>query len=91
MLQGTLGGKHSSMLIDSGAAVSLIHSDMTKHCTGTKPFPSPQVKVTVANNSTLDITGAVEGVVHVGGIDYTHTFLVSPEPKWNIIIGCDFL
>ncbi len=30
VLQGTLGGKHSSMLIDSGVAVSLIRSDMTK-------------------------------------------------------------
>ncbi len=71
--------------------MSLIHSAMAKHYTGTKPFPSPQVKVTVANNSTLDITVAVKGVVHVGGIDCTHTFLVSPESKWNIIIGCDFL
>ncbi len=91
VLQDTLGGKHSFMLIDSGAALSLIHSDMTKHCTETKPCLFSIVKFIVANNLTLDITGAVEGVVHVGGIECTHTFLVSPEAKWNVIIGCDFL
>lgn len=90
VIQGALGGEHTSVLVDSGAAVSVIHSSFAKLGKDT-PSPIPLVNVTVANNSILRVTGWVEAKVRVGSLEAQHVFLVSPDTKWNVILGCDFL
>ncbi len=53
--------------------------------------PLPPIRVSVANNTPLRIEGAIDARIQVGGMDEVHTFLVAPDARWNVILGCDFL
>ncbi len=45
----------------------------------------------IANNKPIRIDGAIDARIQVGGIDEVHKFLVAPDARWNVILGCDFL
>ncbi len=49
------------------------------------------IRVSVANNKPLRIDGTIDARIQVGGIDEVHTFLVAPDARWNVILGCHFL
>ncbi len=91
MLQGRFGDRQVSMLFDTGAAVSKVHKSMVAQGDKMLGVLLPPIRVSVANNTPLRIDGVIEARIQVGGKDEVHTFLVAPDARWNIILGCDFL
>ncbi|VDD79972.1 unnamed protein product [Mesocestoides corti] len=51
----------------------------------------PTPLVLAANSSTLHIAGSVMARVMVDSIQARHSFLVSPDCQWNVILRYDFL
>ncbi len=69
VLQGRFGDRQVSMLVDTGAAVSIVHKSMVAHEDKILGVPLPPIRVSVANNTPLRIEGAVDARTQVGGID----------------------
>nr|VZI32539.1 unnamed protein product [Spirometra erinaceieuropaei] len=89
-ISGTVANKRVSILIDTGAAVSLIHGNLL-HGTNYIQSAFPQLQILTANNTTLQFSGSATVPVSIKDTTIRHCFLVSSELKWNVILGCDFL
>ncbi|BHF73911.1 hypothetical protein SprV_0401699500 [Sparganum proliferum] len=89
-ISGTVANKSVSILIDTGAAVSLIHGSLLQG-TNYNQSEFPQLQILTANNSILRLSGSATVPVSIKGKTIQHCFLVSSELKWNVILGCDFL
>uniref|UniRef100_A0A5K3FSQ2 Peptidase A2 domain-containing protein n=1 Tax=Mesocestoides corti TaxID=53468 RepID=A0A5K3FSQ2_MESCO len=89
-VQGYIESHKSTILIDTGAAVSIVNPKFPAVTNLPRLTPSTPV-VLAANNSTLNITGSVMARVKVGSIEAPHLFLISPDCRWNVILGYDFL
>nr|VZI49393.1 unnamed protein product [Spirometra erinaceieuropaei] len=89
-ISGTVASKRVSILIDTGAAVSLIHGSLL-HGTNYIQSEFPQLQILTTNNSTLQLSGYDTVPVSIKHTTIRHCFLVSSELKWNVILGCDFL
>ncbi|BHF70214.1 hypothetical protein SprV_0301326400 [Sparganum proliferum] len=90
IISGTVANKRVSILIGTGAAVSLIHGSIL-HGTNYIQSAFPQLQILTANNSTLQLSGSATVPVSIKDKTLQHCFLVSSELKWNVILGCDFL
>nr|VZH98725.1 unnamed protein product [Spirometra erinaceieuropaei] len=89
-ISGTVANRRVSILIDTGAAVSLIHRSLL-HGTNYIQSAFPQLQILTANSSTLQLSGSATVPVSIKDTTIRHCFLVSSELKWNVILGCDFL
>nr|VZI14049.1 unnamed protein product [Spirometra erinaceieuropaei] len=89
-ISGTVANRRVSILIDTGAAVSLIHGSLL-HGTNYIQSAFPQLQILTANSSTLQLSGSATVPVSIKDTTIRHCFLVSSELKWNVILGCDFL
>nr|VZI39357.1 unnamed protein product [Spirometra erinaceieuropaei] len=89
-ISGTVANKTLSILIDTGAAVSLIHISLIHGPNYNQPG-FPQLQILTANNSILQLSGSATVPVLIKDKTIRHRFLVSSELKWNVILDFDFL
>ncbi len=66
VLQGWFGNQQVSMLVDTGAAVSIVHKSMVAHGGKILGVPLPLIRVSVANNTPLRIDGTIDARIQVG-------------------------
>nr|VZI47230.1 unnamed protein product [Spirometra erinaceieuropaei] len=85
----SVANKRVSILVDTGAAVSLIHGSLL-HGTNYMQSAFPQLQILTANNSTLQLSGSATVPVSIKDTTIRPYFLVSSELQWNVILGCVF-
>ena len=78
-------------MIDTGAGISLVNSQFALQ--NSKPILSdiPNLTVIAANSSPISISGSVYLPISINHCEVFHHFVVSPDIKWSVIVGTDFL
>ncbi len=89
--QGTVNSRHTSLLIDTGAGISLINATFARKAKLQLQPHILNLTVLSANNSPIPIRGHAPVAISVGESVVEHTFLVTPSIKWNVIFGTDVL
>ncbi len=89
--QGTVNSRRTSLLIDTGAGISLINATFARKAKLQLQPHIPSITVLSANNSPIPIRGHASATISVGESVVEHTFLVTPSIKWNVILDTDFL
>lgn len=92
-VRGVVEGTEVSVLVDSGASVSLISSDFrmavpTLRC---RPLRKNYINSQAVNGQTLDTLGSVDVSFHLGQTSWWHTFHVLRESTQAVLLGLDFL
>ena len=82
------------MLVDSGAAVSLIHLQAYKLMPDTLKtaitLPGELETLTTANSSPMHIIGHATITIHLKNLQVTHHFIVVESLMTDVILGIDF-
>ena len=86
---GKVGNCPAKMLIDTGAAVTLVHQRLLNQNTYTlKPTGR---KVTGVTGSTLELLGEADIELSINGLVTTHNCLIAAAMDHDVIIGYDLL
>ena len=87
-------GKRLAALVDSGAAVSLIHLQAYKLMPDTLKtaitLPGKLETLTTANGSPMHIIGHATITLHLKNLRLTHHFIVVESLMTDVILGIDF-
>uniref|UniRef100_A0AAQ5WXK3 Peptidase A2 domain-containing protein n=1 Tax=Amphiprion ocellaris TaxID=80972 RepID=A0AAQ5WXK3_AMPOC len=92
-VRGVVEGVEVSILIDSGASVSLISSDfrMTVPFLRSRPLRKNYIDSRAVNGQALDTLGTIDVTFHLGQTCWQHTFHVLRESTQSVLLGLDFL
>lgn len=93
ILTGELAGKTMEMMIDSGAAVSLVTKqevDTLKH-DNLLNAPVPKLRLVTASGEPMLITGCIQAPIRISQLEITHQFLVMERLVTPVILRVDFL
>uniref|UniRef100_A0AAV2LHR9 Uncharacterized protein n=1 Tax=Knipowitschia caucasica TaxID=637954 RepID=A0AAV2LHR9_KNICA len=92
-VRGVIEGVEASVLVDSGASVSLISSDfrMAVPTLRGRPLKKDFIGSRAVNGQTLDTLGTVDVSLHLGRASWRHTFHVLRESTQAVLLGLDFL
>ena len=79
MVQGSVEGQSTSMLVDTGSAVTLIRDDLWREATRGRDcdLEEPPYPVMAANGQNLNLLGKADVFIHVGGVKAYHGVLVA--------------
>ena len=87
-------GKHLAALVDSGAAVSLIHLQAYKLMPDTLKtaitLPGELETLTTANGSPMHIIRHATITLHLKNLRVTHHFIIVESLMTDVILGIDF-
>ena len=78
-------------LVDTGAEVSLIHLRVYQALINPPVMKKHFVNLQSVNGESLDVKGAIELYVELGGAKYIQKFYVVTNINRNVILGRDFL
>lgn len=84
---GLLGSNKINMLLDSGANVSCINSDLLNN----NEWENTDVLLTTAGKTTLNVLGKTEITFSIENKMFTHTVYVVENLNCSLILGIDFL
>uniref|UniRef100_A0AAV2JF16 Reverse transcriptase RNase H-like domain-containing protein n=1 Tax=Knipowitschia caucasica TaxID=637954 RepID=A0AAV2JF16_KNICA len=92
-VRGVIEGVEASVLVDSGASVSLISSDfrMAVPTLRGRPLKKDFIGSRAVNGQTLDTLGTIDVSLHLGRASWRHTFHVLRESTQAVLLGLDFL
>ena len=92
-VKGHIEKTPTTFLLDSGAAVSVIHTDALPDTFQEKVLTrSPHLPVIVgANGLALDVTGQVTLPIVLGGLQLSHSFSIVRHLPVDCLLGADFL
>ena len=88
---GEIGGEPLSMLVDTGSAVTLIHSRVWKKLQPKYGCLEEAPRVVAANGLPLKILGQVLVDVRVASVHASHRVLVADDISHDCLLGVDFL
>lgn len=82
-----------SLLVDSGAAVSLISEKFRMSVPGLRrrPLKKNFVDSKAVNGQMLDTLGSISVTFHLGPTSWPHSFYVLRESTQAVLLGLDFL
>ena len=81
----------ANALIDTGAAVSLVSSEIVNKMKNKPALLEADLVISQADGSQMEIDGKILCSVEVGGIQAKHTLYVAPELCTELILGEDWL
>ena len=89
-MSGQIDGAPTTFLIDSGAAVSVVHiKALPKNYQSSLTNDSP--RIVGANGLALDVIGQAIMPITVGNVEVKHSFSVVSDLTVDCILGADFL
>jgi hypothetical protein len=88
---GEIGGEHVSMLVDTGSAVTLIHSRVWKKLQPKYGCLEKGPRVIAANGLPLNVLGQLLVDIRVASIHTSHRVLVADDISHDCLLGVDFL
>ena len=91
-VKGTVNFKLVDLLVDSGAAVSLLCYEFWLNCKINSDEICPcNIKLTNASGQTIPTLGLVSCKVNIGGVNTCHDFILAKSLAQPVILGTDFL
>ena len=78
-------------LIDTGAAVSLVSSEIVSKMKDKPALLEADLVISQADGSQMEIEGKIWCPIKVGGVQANHTLYVAPELCTELILGEDWL
>ena len=81
----------TNALIDTGAAVSLISSEIVRKMKDKPALLEADLIISQADGSQMEIEGKIRCPIKVGGVQANHTLYVAPELCTELILGEDWL
>ena len=94
LIWGTILQQHVKLLVDTGAAVTVISDKFFNEVLRTKYSMTQNQQfesIKTANGNTVAVTGAVSFSVTIGNLDYVCDAVVVPNLSYNVVLGRDFL
>jgi len=86
-VNGLVNNVSTNFLVDSGAAVSVVHTNLVKGC----PITKQGGLAVGANGIPLDVVGKTVVTVTLGNFTVNHTFTVVNNLTVDYLLGADFL
>ena len=90
-LEGTIGSLPVEFLLDSGAAVSVVHHGVLNTYYQNQITSSSTLTAVTANGASLNILGQVNLPFIIGKFKCVHTFIVADNVTVDCILGADCL
>lgn len=92
-VRGVVEGTEVTILVDSGATVSLISADfrMSVPALRNRPLKNNYIDSRAVNGQMLDTLGTIEVTFRLGPTCWQHTFHVLRESTQSVLLGLDFL
>ena len=81
----------TNALIDTGAAVSMIRSEIVRKMKNRPALLEADLVISQADGSQMEIEGKIRCPIKVGGVQASHTLYVAPELCTELILGEDWL
>ena len=81
----------TNALIDTGAAVSLIRSEIVRKMKNRPALLEADLVISQADGSQMEIEGKIRCPIKVAGVQASHTLYVAPELCTELILGEDWL
>ena len=81
----------TNALIDTGAAVSLIRSEIVRKMKNRPALLEADLVISQVDGSQMKIEGKIRCPIKVGGVQASHTLYVAPELCTELIVGEDWL
>jgi predicted aspartyl protease len=78
------------MIIDTGANVSILRTDIAQECGAKLLFTPPSIALKTVTGENIKVNGKVAVNISFGNINYRHTAYVADIPD-KMILGLDFL
>ena len=93
MIEGSLDGRVTTLLVDTGSAVTLVREDVWRDAKSGSAvqLESPVHTVVAANGGKLNITGQCTIKIAVGPLSEDHVVLVTKNLHQECLLGADFL
>ena len=93
MVEGSIEGRVTRMLVDTGSAVTLLREDAVRDVKfgNSLKLEVPANSVVAANGEKLDISGQCTMSIKVGALSYQHLVLVAENLNQECLRGVDFL
>ena len=93
MIEGFLDGRVTTLLVDTGSAVTLVREDVWRDAKSGSAvqLESPVHTVVAANGGKLNITGQCTIKIAVGPLSKDHVVLVAKNLHQECLLGADFL
>ena len=86
-----VNGYYVKTLVDTGAAVTIMHEDLLARVRTKKTQVRPVTKTILgANNTPLNVTGSAEVDISVCGITVRHDVLICNDLSQVMLIGVDY-
>ena len=93
MVEGSIEGRVTRMLVDTGSAVTLVREDVVRDVKfgNSLKLEVPANSVVAANGEKLDISGQCTMSIKVGALSQQHLVLVARNLNQECLLGADFL
>ncbi|KAL5509723.1 hypothetical protein EMCRGX_G005141 [Ephydatia muelleri] len=93
MVEGSIEGRVTRMLVDTGSAVTLVREDVVRDVKfgNSLKLEVPANSVVAANGKKLDISGQCTMSIKVGALSQQHLVLVARNLNQECLLGADFL
>ena len=93
MVEGSIEGRVTRMLVDTGSAVTLVKEDVVRDVKfgNSLKLEVPANSVVAANGEKLDISGQCTMSIKVGALSQQHLVLVARNLNQECLLGADFL
>ena len=94
MVIGSVAGRSTKLLLDTGSAVALIREDVWKELKVKNrghSLEAPVRAVVTANGEKLGLVGQCALVIKVGGLSAVHMVLIATSLTQECLLGADFL
>ena len=94
LIWGTVLQQHVKLLVDTGAAVTVISDKFFNEVLRTKYSMTQNQQfesIKTASGNTVAVTGAVSFSVTIGNLNYVCEAVVVPNLSYNVVLGRDFL
>ena len=86
-VNGFIGETPINFLVDSGAAMSVVHYNLVRHL----HFMSTTSCAVGANGSPLDVVGQTTATITLGSFTVDHNFIVVRNLMVDCLLGADFI
>ena len=86
-INGYVGDVPTKFLLDSGAAISVINSDIVRD----KPLNQVNICAVGANGTPLEVAGQTTVTIHLSDFKVDHQFTVVHNLTVDCLLGADFL
>ncbi|KFD61462.1 hypothetical protein M514_11037 [Trichuris suis] len=90
-VDGTVGDKELSMLVDSGSAVTLIHQDVYRNWQDPPHLTATACSILAANGTTIPTVGVCEVPFRFAKTTIRHRVYIVDGIPLDCVIGADFL